>query len=82
MHRIARFDTLKALQQQQQSDEAVTPSIHTLCYNTHKPTLNMMQWAENGIIMKFTWGKTHSYQTVGGGRLNIKIERDEKSLRR
>lgn len=41
--------------------KAATTAIYTFRHNTHKLAApNMMWWAENAIIMKFTRGNTHN----------------------
>lgn len=40
--------------------KAVATAIYTFRHNTHKLVPNMMWWAENAIIMKFTRGTAHN----------------------
>lgn len=53
LQRIAHFEDTH-------NGKAATTAIYTFRHNTHKLVPNMMWWAENAIIMKFTRGKTHN----------------------
>lgn len=64
-----------------------TATIYTFQHNTHKLVPNMMWWAENAIIMKFTRGKnTHTHNVTihfkrCGGEISAKTKKECESER-